>query len=90
MPYDRRPDFAPIAFNFVVVSVSVSSEASARAAGVGPFAGLFFRTTTSVTIVSPDNRSSLLMSDVAANTTIWIAGNFCSLLATATAVFALT
>ena len=73
---------------FAVVSVSVSTSTSAIAAGVGPFRGLFFRTTTSITITG-NNGNTLLLSDVNANTFIWIEGAFCSLLATATAVFAL-
>lgn len=90
MPFDRRPDYAPIGFTFRVVSVSVSSEASARLAGVGPFAGLFFKTTASVTFVDINTTSSLTVSDVAANTVLWISGNFCSVIATATSVYALT
>lgn len=95
MPLNRPQNYPPIAFSFAVVSVSVSSETSARAAGVGPFAGLFFRTTTSVTIVPVQasgvnsQAAVLTVSDVAANTTLWIAGSYCSVLATATAVFAI-
>lgn len=90
MPFDRRPDYAPIAFNFKQVTVSVSSEASARLAGVGPFAGLFFISSASVSIVSPDGLSTMVLDNVAKNATLWIAGNFCSVIATATSVFALT
>jgi len=89
MPSNRSPNYAPIAFNFVVVSVSVSSEVSARAAGVGPFAGIFVRTATSLTVVSQTG-NSISLDAVAANATIWLSGSFVSVISTATAVYALS
>ena len=80
--------FPPIGLDWVVVSASVSTKASGIAAGIPPFRGLHFITTSSLTIVNP--RGHIMVLDaVQKNTTLWIAGDFVSAIATATAVFAL-
>jgi len=76
------------ASRFFVVSVSVSTSTSAMAAGVGPFRGLFFKTTSSVTMVG-FNGNSIVLDAVQKNAIIWIQGNHISVIATATAVFGL-
>lgn len=80
------PKYAAKANDFFVVSVSVASRASAAAAGVGPFVGLFFRVSSSVTLIS-ESGNSLILNDVARNTTLWIQGAYVSAIATATAVY---
>lgn len=77
----RNPNYAPIAFDFVSIGVSVSTSASAIAAQVGPFAGLFFKTSASLTIISLNN-TSLAVDNVVKNTTLWIQGNYISALST--------
>lgn len=79
------PQHAPVIQQFFVVSVSVSSSASAAAAGVGPFRGLFFITSSSVTI-SQDG-VQIAVDNIAKNATLWIQGSFLSVIATATAVY---
>ena len=81
-----RPDYAPVANIFFGVTASVATSASAAAAGVGPFRGLFFITSSSVTIRGV-NGNNISVDNVAKNTTLWIAGEFCTAIATATAQF---
>jgi hypothetical protein len=82
----RPADYAPTVQDFFAISIAVNTVASARAAGVGPFAGLFFRSTSSVTVISPTG-VSMVMDAVNKNTVLWISGNFVSVLATTTNVF---
>lgn len=83
-----NPNHSPIANSFFVVSVSVSSTASAIASGVGPFRGLFFKASSSVTIVGLTGES-LIVDNVAKNVTLWIQGTHLSVITTATAVYGL-
>lgn len=85
--YSNR-NHAPVVSTFAVVSVSVSSSASAVAAGVGPFRGIFVKTTASINITG-NNGNTLTASDVQPNTFLWIEGAFINAIATATAIFAL-
>lgn len=80
-----RPLYTPVINDFFVVSVSVSSSASAVAAGVGPFRGLFFKTSSSVTITMDDK--SIDIDNFIKNSTLWIQGSYLSVIATATAVY---
>lgn len=73
MSLSRRPDYAPIGFDFFKVTVSVSSEASAVAAGVGPFAGIYIVASTSFTVISLSG-NSMPVDNAAKNTTIWVSG----------------
>lgn len=86
MPYSNR-NHALSAGAFAVVSVSVSTTTSAAAAGVGPFRGLFFNTSSSVTITG-NNGNTINLNDVPRNSFIWIEG-IASVISTATNVFAL-
>ena len=90
MASNSNPNHAPVAQLFFLVSASVASEVSARAAGVGPFRGLFFKATSSCTIVG-FNGSSLALDAVQPNTTIWIQGSYISALVSVstTAVYGL-
>lgn len=83
-----NPNHAPVAQVFAVVSVSVSSQASAAAAGVGPFRGLFVITSASFTITGQNN-NTIVIDNLAKNTTLWIEGAFISAIATATSIFML-
>jgi len=71
---------------YAVVSVSVSSSTSAALAGVGPFRGLFFRTSSSISMVGV-NGNTIDLDNIAKNVTLWIQGNYVSVIATATSVF---
>jgi hypothetical protein len=82
----RPPVYAPIAFDFFNITVSCSTVASARAAGVGPFAGLYFKVSSSVTIISPTG-VSLVVDNVVKNTMLWISGNYLGAIATATSPY---
>lgn len=79
---------APVAANFIVVSASCSTQASAQAAGIGPFRGLFAITSCSFTITG-HNQQTLAIDNMAKNSTIWIEGSFISVIATATSLYAL-
>lgn len=81
-----NPNHAPVAQQFFIVSVSVSTSASAIAAGVGPFRGLFFKTSTSVTISQDGN--TIAVDDFPKNGILWIQGSFVAVIATATNVYA--
>ena len=83
-----NPHLPQVANAFFVVSVSVATTASAIAAGVGPFRGLFFKASSSVTLVGLTGES-LVLDNVAKNATIWIQGTYVSAISTATAVYAL-
>ena len=84
----QDPHFAPVGFQFAVVSVSVSTSTSAKAAGVGPFRGLFFKVSSSITIIGMNNEP-LVLNAVLSNVTLWISGSHISVIATATSVYAL-
>jgi hypothetical protein len=84
MPSWNNPNHAPVAKGFFLVSASVSSSASAIAAGVGPFRGLYFNATSSVTIVG-QNGNSLRLDAVQPNAFIWIEGAFCSAISSVSA-----
>lgn len=88
MPINRPPNYAPIALDFFAISVSVATSASAVVAGVGPFAGIFVRTSASFTVISPTG-ASLVVDNAAKNTIIWVNGAFLSAIATATSQFGL-
>lgn len=83
-----EPNFAPTAALAVNVSAAVSSSASAAAAQLGPFRGLYINTSTSFTMVQIDN-TSVSFNDVPKGTTLWLAGKYVNVLATATAAYAL-
>lgn len=83
-----NPNHALAARMFAVVSVSVSTETSAKAAGVGPFRGLFVITSASFTITGQNN-NTMVIDNLAKNTTLWIEGSFISAIATATSIFML-
>lgn len=82
----QSPVNAPVINGFFVVSVSVSSSTSAALAGVGPFRGLFFKVSSSVTLVGI-NGNEIALNDVAKNVTLWMQGAYISVIATATCVF---
>ena len=82
----NRPLYAPTVNTFAVVSVSVSSSTSAAAVGVGPFRGLYFITTSSVTIVGI-NGNSMALDAIQKNTMLWIQGSYLSVIATATSQY---
>jgi len=89
MPGQTRPaNYAPIGFTFFDITTSVSTEASAVAAGVGPFAGLYIKTSTSLSITS-FNGNTMVLDNIAKNTTIWVSGAFVSAIVTATSQFGL-
>lgn len=87
MPAPFSPFATPVAQQFFVVSVSVSTSASAVAAGIGPFRGLFFKTSSSVTISSDGN--TIDIDNFAKNGILWIQGGFVAAIVTATNVYAL-
>lgn len=88
MPFNfSNPNHAPVAQTFVLVSVSVLTSASAIAAGIGPFRGLFFRTSSSVTISQDGNE--IIVDNFVKNGILWIQGSFVAAIATATNVYAL-
>lgn len=87
MPAPFNPNHAPIALEFFVVSVSVSSSVSAAAAGVGPFRGLFFKTSSSVSFIQDGNE--IILDNFVKNGTLWIQGGFVSAIVTATNVYGL-
>mgnify|MGYP001612910373 CR=1 FL=1 len=80
------PNFPPVVNDFFVVSVSVSSPTSAAAAGVGSFRGLYFRTSSSVSIVGLSG-NSIDIDNFAKNSILWIQGAYVSVIATATNVY---
>lgn len=82
-----NPLHAPVAQQFFVVSASVATSASAIAAGLGPFRGLFFKTSSSVTISQDGN--TIVVDDFPKNGILWIQGSFVSAIVTATNVYAL-
>lgn len=88
MPSFTNKLHAPVAQAFAVVSVSVSSQTSAAAAGVGPFRGLYIITSTTFTITG-QNGLTMPLDNVAKNTFLWIEGSFISAIATATSIYAL-
>ena len=81
----RPPYYAPVANDFFAITASCATSASAIAAGVGPFAGIFFRTTTSLTVISFSGNSMKI--DAEKNSFIWISGAYVSAIATATCQF---
>jgi hypothetical protein len=83
----NNPNYAPTVNQFQLVSASVATAASAAAAQVGPFRGLYFKTTSSVTIIGI-NGVSLALDAVQKNTMLWVQGDFISAIGTATAVYA--
>ncbi len=90
MPSFTNPNHAVVAQDFFLVSVSVSSSASAIAAGVGPFRGLFVNATTSFTIAGPSG-NSMRVDALQANTFLWVQGAFLSAIVSVstTAIFGL-
>jgi len=72
-----NPNHALAVQAFFLVSVSVSSSGSAVAAGVGPFRGLFFKASSTCTIIG-NNGNSLPLDNVPKNTFIWISGAYLS------------
>lgn len=88
MPSFTNKHLPPVALTFVVVSVSVSSQASAQAAGIGPFRGLYIITSTTFSI-NGQNGQILPMDNIAKNTFIWIEGSFIGAIVTATSIYAL-
>lgn len=87
MSNPANPLHAPIAQQFFVVSASVATSASAIAAGLGPFRGLFFKSSTSVTISQDGNE--IIIDDFPKNGILWIQGSFVAAIATATNVYGL-
>lgn len=84
-----RAALPPTAAVFFNISVSVSTSASARVSAAFPaFRGLYFLSSTSLTVVG-FNGQSLPLDNVAKNTTLWIQGSFVSVIATATAIWGL-
>jgi hypothetical protein len=84
---------APVAVNLIVVSVSVSSQASAVAAGIGPFRGLLFKASASTVSFVGNNGFNLTLTDpnpsgLASSAILWVEGSFVSAITTATAVYA--
>lgn len=83
------PKYAPTVNTLQPIKVSVSTSASARAAGVGPFRGLFCIASTSYTMVGIKDVSVAIDSQPK-NTVLWIQGSYVTVLnasaATATAV----
>lgn len=88
MSINYDPNFAPTAILAVLVTASVATSASAALAQLGPFRGIYIQTSTSFTIAQSDG-STVAFNDMPKGTTLWIAGEFISAIATATAVFAL-
>lgn len=85
------PTHAPVAQQFFSVTVSVSSSASAIAAGVGPFRGLIFRTTGSCVITQDGNNLILDAINPTPNSygILWVQGSYLSVIAsTASAIYA--
>lgn len=80
------PNYAPTVNAFAVVSVSVSSIVSARAAGVGPFRGIFAKTSCTFSITGI-NGNILPIDNLAKNTVLWIQGAYVSAIATATSQY---
>lgn len=89
MALPSDPNYSPKGNLFFPIAVSVSSEASAVAAGVGPFTGLYVKVSTSFTVIGI-NGISLQVNDQPRNPPIlWIQGAYLSAInssaATATA-----
>lgn len=82
-----NPNYAPVAMQWFQVTVSVSSSASAVAAGVGPFRGLFFPVTSS-TVISQDGLF-MAVDAVQKNGMLWVQGSFLAIIASASAIYGL-
>lgn len=82
------PNFAPTGVLSVLVTASVLTSTSAKAAQLGPFRGIYVNTTTSFTITQQDN-STVSYNAMPQGTTLWVAGEFVSAIATATALYVL-
>ena len=82
------PNFTPTAEIAILVTASVLTSASAKAAGLGPFRGLYINTSTSFT-VAHSNDTSVSYNDFGKGSYLWVAGEFLSAISTATAIYAL-
>lgn len=72
------PHYVAKVNQFFPIAVSVSSPASAAAAGVGPFVGLMLKVSSSFTIIGIDG-TSLIVNDAPATKNlpaIWIQGAY--------------
>lgn len=78
-----NPQFSNVAMLIVPVTASVSTVASAKISQVGPFRGLFLRSTASFTLNGIDGNDVLF--DAVPPGFFWVQGNFLSVIATATA-----
>mgnify|MGYP001564128714 CR=1 FL=1 len=69
----NRPDYAPTVNSFQPIQVSVSSFASAKLAGVGPFRGVFALVSTSLSITDINGKRAAL-NNISPNVVLWIQG----------------